>query len=148
MKITSAQRRLIEFLISETSGNAAVTARRWGAAAGEAKEYARTQNRLLLIRDWTADVVLDPEGESWLIDTDGGQPARITTPEERHGALFRGLYPYPELLSLLPARPADAVTCPQCEGTGMHPAVYANPALRSIICPCSGAGWTVVPPSS
>jgi hypothetical protein len=48
-------------------------------------------------------------------------------------ALHHGRQRYPWLAALLPPRPADALTCSNCGGTG----TLALPAT----CSCGGAGW-------
>jgi len=66
-----------------------------------------------------------------------GSPVREATPEEAIIALVIGARKtgVAELLSLLPPPPADAQTCPICQGT--H---YAGE--QKWMCPkCSGRGW-------
>ena len=147
MPITPAQRRLIAHLIADASRGGPELVRRWENpnAAPFAAEHAK-RGRLLLMRDWTAAFVLDPEGEVWIIDTEYGKPPEPGTEKDRRLALFQGLRRFPELLSLLPARPEDAVTCSGCEGTGILPINFEVPALRgSVVCRCGGAGWVPRP---
>lgn len=56
--------------------------------------------------------------------------------------LFQGAKKYPELADLVPSRPADAVNCHYCNGTGIDRYV-AEHALNSdvIVCYCGGLGW-------
>ena len=113
---------------------------RWDRTADLAGRYAANE-RLLLARDWTADFVLEVTGQVVVVDTEYGKPETPATEREARGALFRAIEIFPELLSLLPGRPEDAVECPTCNGTGVVEVALANPKFRNIICQCSGAGW-------
>jgi len=141
--ITPAQSRLIEFLVAALASEVSEPERRWQGASDIARQYASDRRQLLLTRDWTADVVLDSAGDTWVIDTETGQAPRTATAAERREALFRALYHYPELLSLLPSRPATAGTCSVCEGTGVPEIRFVKPSFRSLVCQCAGAGWIV-----
>jgi hypothetical protein len=44
------------------------------------------------------------------------------------------------LASLRPVRPADAVTCPTCHGTG-QPRLASGEVLTNIVCQCGGLAW-------
>jgi hypothetical protein len=96
---------------------------------------------LLLVRDWTVDVVLDSVGVVWVIDTEDGQAARTATASERRAALFQSLRRYPEMLSMMPDSPPDAETCTMCQGTGVPEISLTKPSLRNLVCECAGAGW-------
>ena len=61
----------------------------------------------------------------------------------RNTALVQGSKLYPELTALIPARPPDAQTCPDCGGSGTHP-VTSNPKYAMVICLCGGVGWLPV----
>jgi hypothetical protein len=58
-----------------------------------------------------------------------------------HAALGYGSARFPALKMIRPVRPADAVPCTSCDGTGRMPEVPEN-----IVCACGGLGW--LPPSS
>jgi len=59
---------------------------------------------------------------------------QVATGTDRLRALQMGARRYPELLELLPQRPADAVECLRCTGTGRFlPNVYCHL--------CGGLGW-------
>jgi hypothetical protein len=45
----------------------------------------------------------------------------------------------PELLSLMPPRPSDAVTCEVCKGVGW--VGLPHPVDAWFVCQCSGLGW-------
>jgi len=140
VSISAAHRRLLDYLIRITREEPAEAAERWPRAARTAREYAEKE-QLLLARDWTADVVLDREGDVWVVDTENGNAPRVASADERRTSLFRSLHHYPELLPLMPERPIDAETCSLCEGAGLPPVVFGNRNLRAVLCQCCGAGW-------
>ena len=107
--ITQAQRRLVSHLIHLIANDHLESDRRWGANADLATRYASENEQLLLARDWTADLVLSANGDVLVIDTESGEPARPANESEQRGALYRSIAELPELLSLLPARPSDAM---------------------------------------
>jgi hypothetical protein len=142
MSLTDAQIALVGHLIGEAMSDEAAAQRRWDLPTIAAFVRARAEaGQLLLVRDWTADVVLSPNGDVIVIDTEDGQPPRLATDRERCISLFRSIAKYPELLSLLPQRPAEAINCPGCSGTGILVARFAKPELRHIVCRCGGSGW-------
>ena len=66
------------------------------------------QKQLLLARDWIADMVLEVTGDG---DRYRKRESAAATPRRMSAkALFRAIRHFPELLSLLPARPESAVT--------------------------------------
>ena len=56
----------------------------------------------------------------------------------RNVALYQGSLTYPELKSLIPARPADAKDCPYCAAKGFDPSSLGK---QNIVCYCGGLGW-------
>ena len=121
--------------------NADERERRWGKINAErVREYAE-RGRLLLARDWTADLVLEPNGEVTVVDTEYGKGDSQASNREARGAFFRSIEVMPELLSFLPHRPAEAIQCEICAGTGVLEMALTNRTLRNVICQCSGAGW-------
>jgi len=58
-----------------------------------------------------------------------------------NAALALGSARFPALAVIRPVRPADAVPCTTCDGTGRLTGVPDN-----VICACGGLGW--LPPSS
>jgi hypothetical protein len=80
------------------------------------------------------------------IDTETNKPPELAAAGNERAAWFRSVRHYPELVALLPQRPPEAVDCPDCLGTGMHQAIYANPVLRHVICGCGGSGWRIPRP--
>jgi hypothetical protein len=142
MTVTTAQRDLLDYLIRELLSDGPATEQRWRRGAADARQRA-AEGTLLLVRDWTADIVLSPAGEVLVIDTEFGEPTRPATAAEQRISLFRGIRHYPELVSFLPARPPEAVSCESCQGTGVLAAAITNPSLREVVCACGGAGWSV-----
>jgi hypothetical protein len=53
-------------------------------------------------------------------------------------ALCQGAKKYPELARLLPQRPAKALQCESCNGTGQIAGLPPH-----IICECGGLGWII-----
>lgn len=92
-----------------------------------------------LYTGWTETIALTP----------GGNIVRWSTNDEYDGlrpvddrvflrsAMMRGVKRYPQLQSLVPSRPLNAVTCDFCNGTGIFPI----PRYSSVICKCGGVGW-------
>jgi hypothetical protein len=60
-----------------------------------------------------------------------------------HVALAIGSNLYPELAVIRPVRPANAVPCTSCDGTGRRPEWPAN-----VLCGCGGLGWRPAASSS
>ena len=58
-----------------------------------------------------------------------------------NAALAVGSVRFPALAAIRPVRPADAVRCTTCDGTGRLVDVPEN-----VVCACGGLGW--LPPSS
>lgn len=68
-----------------------------------------------------------------------------TDPRLRNMAVFQGAQRFPELAILIPPRPADAITCGSCHGTGIPPDIPPK-LLHLIACYCGGLGW--LPPGT
>jgi hypothetical protein len=142
MRLTDAQITLLEHLLDEAMADAAVIQRRWDSATIAPFVRARAEEgQLLLVRDWTEDVVLSRNGDVVVIDTEDGQPPRLATDRERRVSLFRSIEKYAELLSFLPQRPPEAIQCSSCSGVGIPAVRFSNPALRHVVCRCGGSGW-------
>ncbi|MCI0681208.1 MAG: hypothetical protein L0Y71_03815 [Gemmataceae bacterium] len=58
----------------------------------------------------------------------------------RNIVYYQASLKYPGLAPLVPRRPADAVTCSWCGGSGRHLAIPAEFADRFVCC-CGGLGW-------
>jgi hypothetical protein len=83
----------------------------------------------LVFFPWDAPEELQPVSDD-PVDTTGA-----------HAALAYGSVRFPALKMIRPVRPADAVPCTACDGTGRLSGVPQN-----IVCACGGLGW--LPPSS
>jgi hypothetical protein len=142
MTLTPSQLELVGYLIDEAIRDEPAIPRRWRLPTVAPFVRARAEEGyLLLVRDWTEDVVLSRGGEMLVIDTEEGLPPRPATDWEQRIALFRSIAKYPELLSFLPPRPHDAMECPGCSGTGVLAMRFVDPKLRHVVCRCGGAGW-------
>lgn len=94
---------------------------------------------LPLYLGWTASFGIRSDGSlvRWEHDESLDSVHELTDEFWRRTALFQGLKRYPELRELIPARPATAVDCHVCKGTG---GFLGRPEL---VCECGGAGWVV-----
>lgn len=104
---------------------------------------ATRTNALPLYRGWTEVVLLAPDGRVVVYDHE-----LLDAPIERAldhaylmAALVEGSRAFPLLASLVPVRPADALECDACGGSGKLP----EPISSRVICKCGGIGW--FPPS-
>jgi hypothetical protein len=140
--MTEAQLRLVAHLTRIIRDEPEERERRWRINSDLAARYA-TEGHLLLAREWTADLLLNPSGTVIVRDTETGKPDSPANETESRLALFTAIEVYPELLSFLPGRPANAQTCELCEGTGILEMALINPKLRNVRCQCFGAGWIV-----
>ena len=105
------------------------------------RQLAAKYNVLPLFSEWEGSWVLNPEGEVIIFPDDLASGARVEDDTlRRNTALVQGSKLYPELAALIPARPPDAQTCPDCGGSGVHP-VTSIPKYAMIICLCGGTGW-------
>jgi hypothetical protein len=84
---------------------------------------------------------LNPDGEIIAFPDDVSLDVHIEDDTlRRNTALVQGSKLYPELAALIPMRPSDAQTCPDCNGSGVNP-VTSNPKYLMVICLCGGTGW-------
>ena len=140
---TPAQERLIAHLVERIQSDPDDASRRWSSSAELAQRYARDSQTLLLARDWEADLVLTRSGQVLVIDTERSAPTVPATERESRVALYRSIAAYPELLTLLPQRPVEGITCSGCDGAGVLELTFTKPALRNLLCYCAGAGWVL-----
>ena len=54
---------------------------------------------------------------------------------------YRASVKYPELAALAPKRPATAIDCPHCDGTGSVSWLPNADLANTIVCYCGGLGW-------
>jgi hypothetical protein len=77
-------------------------------------------------------IAITPDGEILRYDWDK-EEVRVCHNEFRTIALVQAAKNFPELRQLMPPRPATAINCPECDGTGT--------VLGSLICGrCLGQG--------
>ena len=62
----------------------------------------------------------------------------VDVPNAELAVLAHAWTMFPELAPLVPLRPADAIDCPACKGSGVFPH-SARPS--SFSCFCGGVGW-------
>ena len=63
----------------------------------------------------------------------------VNVPNAELALLAHAWIRFPELAPLVPLRPADAIDCPACKGSGVCP---HNEQLLGVSCYCGGVGWT------
>jgi hypothetical protein len=95
-------------------------------------EEARAHGAIALMGTIGSIFMLRPDDSFWDADADWGKPLAPLAEEWHMRALIWGVERFPWLAELLPARPADAASCPDCDGTG-H---------RGHCVKCGGLGWT------
>jgi hypothetical protein len=98
---------------------------------------------LPLMTDFMGCWALTMSGQLAFIPHDAPEGLELVTdrphPAEATGirvALAVGSRRYPALASIQPVRPADAVACAACDGTGRLPGWPEN-----LLCACGGLGW-------
>jgi hypothetical protein len=105
-------------------------------------EEARGHGAIALMGTLGSIFMLRPDGTFWDADADWGKPLAPLTEEWHIKALVWGVERFPWLAELLPPRPSDASSCPECGGSG-H--LGNSPVLCSR---CEGLGWTPSDPPS
>jgi acyl carrier protein len=130
---TPEQRTIIEEKIVESiDGDPNILARR----------ICTEVHALPLLFDFTAVMAIRPDGELVWIDEDLSRVRLVEDERERTIGLFQGSLRDPDLGFLVPPRPADAVDCPDCRGTGRIPFPEGSEHLADlVICYCGGIGW-------
>jgi hypothetical protein len=99
---------------------------------------------LPLTGDWGGCTGIRADGEIVFFLWDNPDDVQVETdPRLRNLAIFQGAKRFPELAMLIPPRPADAVTCGHCDGSGVMPEF---PEIENIVCYCGGLGW--LPPDT
>jgi hypothetical protein len=103
-------------------------------------EYVEKYRILPLYIGWTETIGIMSDGAIRKFSADGDcseyEGLRV---EESSTAvlasLVRGARKYPELQTIIPARPDNAATCEDCAGSGVFE------KMPSVICSCGGVGW-------
>ena len=104
------------------------------------RQLAARFEALPLCVDWEKCWALRPDGQVVVFVHEGEDP-KLRTEEDvrmKNVALFQGSLTYPEIQSLVPARPADADDCPFCAAKGFPSEALEN---QTMICYCGGLGW-------
>jgi hypothetical protein len=133
LELTPEQRTLIERKITELIQ---------GEPPDPFRTHAAKANALPVLRAWTACMALRPDGVIVWMDDDVQEPQIVEDARARNVGLLHASRIDPELAFLAPARPADAIACPDCKGTGRlaFPAGFEH-LSRTVDCSCGGLGW-------
>jgi len=105
------------------------------AATALYKEVALATGGLPVYADIGGALAITPEGEIRLYDHETKAISASVDAKWRRVALTHAAEKYPPLAELRPVKPADAIGCPQCNGTGR----LLNELLRCAA--CVGTGW-------
>jgi hypothetical protein len=106
-------------------------------------EFAQKWGLLPVYGDMSGVLALDAEGDVYLLlHDDLGPPHRECRTEWRLTALAAAVTDYPDLQHLKPVRPAAAVDCASCQGTGRG----ALEGVSWYCGACAGMGWYVGEP--
>ena len=109
-----------------------------------ARRRAALAHALPLYFDWSAFIALRFDGVVVWVPYDD-EPFEIEVIQEewiRNLGLFQGTKLHPDLPFLVPPRPADAIACSGCGGTGKVRFPPGSEHLSGrIICTCGGLGW-------
>jgi hypothetical protein len=103
--------------------------------------YVLKYGALPVFRGWTETLAIREDGSLVRWSTEAEWPGAREFGERTwvNLALVQAARLYPELQGLVPPRPNDADTCPQCRGSGQIAGL--KEALKSVICGCGGTGW-------
>ncbi len=103
------------------------------------KAPVRAHRFLPLYVGWSSTLGLQPDGSFVRWDQEAATPGLkpLSSRYWRRMAISQGVKHYPELASLIPLRPAEAVTCSVCGGSG------TLAGAPQIVCECGGAGWSI-----
>ena len=102
-------------------------------------EPVRAHWFLPLYVGWLSTIGLRPDGSFVRWDQEAVSPGLrpLSIRYWQRMAICQGAKTHPELAVLLPPRPAEAVTCSVCGGSGT---IVGAPQL---VCECGGAGWSI-----
>ncbi|WP_438026080.1 hypothetical protein [Sorangium sp. So ce233] len=103
------------------------------------KAPVRAHRFLPLYVGWSSTLGLRPDGSFVRWDQEAASPGLrpLSIGYWQRMAICQAAKTRPELASLLPPRPVDAVTCSVCGGAGT---IAGAP---QIVCECGGAGWSI-----
>jgi hypothetical protein len=111
-------------------------------ASGSDEHRAAAEHGLLpLFSDFVGCWALSLAGELVFVPWDEPHRVEIVSGHSvnavgTNAALAQGSMRYPALASIRPVRPADAVPCTACDGSGRLPNAPEN-----LLCACAGLGW-------
>jgi hypothetical protein len=126
------EKRIVEFLEDTTFIHA------------DSHEAVARVHALPLFYDWTAVMALRPDGQIiWIPYDNEPEDVEIINDERlRNFGLFQSARLHPDLPFLVPSRPADAIDCPDCRGTGKLAFPPGREHLaEKVVCSCGGTGW-------
>jgi hypothetical protein len=114
-----------------------------GDAHGEYRRAAQSAHALPIYFEWSACMAIRPDGEVIWIDHDERHQIHAVDDElVRNIGLFQGSRRDLDLVFLAPARPPDAIECPDCRGTGRLILPEGHEHLAdTLVCKCGGLGW-------
>lgn len=101
--------------------------------------YITQHQAIPLYCGWFETTALTATGEIVMWSAEGDYDG-LKKPDDPHLVMcsrMDGLRRYPQLKSLRPVRPAAAVTCGPCKGTGR----ISLPNGSELFCTCGGVGW-------
>jgi len=104
------------------------------APSTEAREAAKTNGGVPVYEDLGGVLVIDPRGVVVRYDPENKAVEIVSEEGWQKLALTTAARKYPELSSLVPARPLEGIECPACAGNGI--------TLNEVTCgSCFGIGW-------
>ena len=103
------------------------------------RRAAAVTGGLPVYSDWTGVVVLTPQGDVMYCDDERATAEPPSEDGWRLLALVKAARRYPELISLLPTRPANSALCSRCGGSGF---MFGNFDCGY----CMGIGWVQTDP--
>src|SRR6266850_2973417 len=108
---------------------------RWTETGGRSRRHGF----LPLYVGWVAVLGLRPDGSfvRWDHENDRATVKPLSDAYWQRMAICQGTRKYPELRALLPERPATALTCPTCGGSGQMS------GAPPVVCQCGGTGWII-----
>jgi hypothetical protein len=102
--------------------------------------YVGKYRILPLYIGWVETIGIMPDGAIRKFSADGPHSGYEGLRVEEQsglvlGSLVLGARKYPQLQTIVPARPDNALTCEDCAGVAEH--------FPSMICSCGGVGWRI-----